>query len=211
MRHAAAFLLVALVAAPAAAQVRVGPPATQGVPPAFLPPAGFCRVWYDQLPPSRQPAPVSCRDAERIAARDRRARVIYGAPVATARPYDNRGAYGYRPAYGTGDPRRGGGYGYGYADPYGYSNPAFERGYRDGFEKGREDARDRDGYDPVRHRWYRSGDRGYDRDFGPKDVYKNVYREAFRAGYDEGYRGGYGYAPDRRDTRGFGFYFRWWR
>lgn len=201
MRYAAAFLLAALAAAPAAAQVRVGPPVTRGVPPGHLPPAGACRVWYDNLPAGRQPPPTSCREAERIAARDRRARVIYGSPVARARPYDDRGAYGYPPGYGTRDPRLGGGYG------YGYLAPAFDKGYQDGVEKGREDARDRDSYDPVRHRWYRSADRGYDRRYGPKDAYKNVYREGFQAGYDDSYRGAYGYRPERRSG---GFWLRWW-
>ena len=31
----------------------------------------------------------------------------------------------------------------------------------DGYEKGREDARDRDSYDPLRHKWYREGDHDY--------------------------------------------------
>jgi hypothetical protein len=160
-------------------------------------------VWYDHLPPGRQPPPTSCRDAERIAARDRRARVIYGPPVASRRPYDDRGAYGYPPpGYGTGDPRWGGGYG------YGYSAPAFDRGYEDGVEKGREDARDRDSYDPVRHRWYRSADRGYDRRYGSRDAYKQVYREGFQAGYDVGYRGAYGYRYPRERPSG-GFWIRW--
>lgn len=47
------------------------------VPPGHLPPAGMCRIWYDGVPPGRQPAPMSCREAERRAPRN--ARVIYGA------------------------------------------------------------------------------------------------------------------------------------
>jgi hypothetical protein len=35
-------------------------------------------VWYDDLPPGQDPPPTSCREAERIASRDRYVRVIYG-------------------------------------------------------------------------------------------------------------------------------------
>lgn len=195
MRHAAtALILIGAFAVPAAAQVRARPPAS-AVPPGYMPPAGACRVWYDYQPPGRQPAPMSCRDAERLAARDRGARVIYGPPVVDR----------YRQA-----PR--------YADPYsrypgaGYASFGFDQGYLDGFEKGREDARDRDYYDPVRHRWYRNADRGYDRRFGPRDAYRLAYRDGFGTGYDRGYRGAAiypeGYRPDRG---GFSIWFGWRR
>lgn len=77
----------------------------------------------------------------------------------------------------------------------GYQEPAFARGYSDGWEKGLEDGRDRDRYDPVRHGDYRSGDNGYQRSYGSRDAYKNNYRSGFRQGYEDGYRdttrGGY--------------------
>jgi len=97
--------------------------------------------------------------------------------------YPNRGP-------GSGYP---GGYGYPGNDRYGY-NPAHSAGLRDGYEKGREDARDRDRYEPQRHSWYRSGDRDYRREYGSRDQYRDLYRQAFREGYDRGYReSGYGY------------------
>ena len=71
-----------------------------------------------------------------------------------------------------------------------YQDPAFSRGYSDGFERGVDDGRDRDRYDPVRHRDYRSADDGYFRDYGSKQAYENNYRAGFRQGYEEGYRGG---------------------
>lgn len=74
----------------------------------------------------------------------------------------------------------------------GLSEPAFARGYADGFEKGREDWEDRDRYDPVRHGDYRSGDKGYSDHHGSRDAYKQFYREGFREGYEAGYRGGSG-------------------
>src|SRR5262245_6327463 len=76
----------------------------------------------------------------------------------------------------------------------GYQEPAFARGYSDGWDKGLDDGRDRDRYDPVRHGDYKDGDNGYERSYGSKDAYKNNYRAGFRQGYEDAYRdarGGY--------------------
>jgi hypothetical protein len=90
----------------------------------------------------------------------------YGAP---------RGAYGYPSA--------------GYPPTAGvYSSPAAQIGFRDGLEVGRNDARDRESFDPIRSSRYRSGDHDYDRRYGPKDEYKRIYRDAFQRGYEQGYR-----------------------
>ena len=70
----------------------------------------------------------------------------------------------------------------------GYQEPAFARGYGDGYSRGRADGRERDGYDPVRHKDYREADQGYADTYGSKDAYKNNYRAGFRQGYEEGYR-----------------------
>jgi flagellar biosynthesis/type III secretory pathway protein FliH len=104
----------------------------------------------------------------------------YGGRPGTVYP-NTRGDYGY------GYPGQGG---YGYpGGGYGYGNsPAFSNGARDGYEKGREDARDRDPYDPRRHKWYRDGDRDYRSSYGPRQRYEDVYRQGFREGYDRGYR-----------------------
>lgn len=217
MRHAAAALiLIGLVAVPLGAQGRGrGGDRAQGIPPGHLPPPGACRVWYDGRPPGQQPRPTNCREAERIASRDRYARVIYGAnrdgpndrrpdrddegrdrdrPRAIPRSgYPDRYPDGRYP-YPVRDSNRRGGYGYG--------TVPFDTGHTDGDDKGREDARDRDGYDPARHSRYRSADRGYDRRYGSKDEYRNIYREGFRVGYDEGYRGAGTYDPDQRSGGG---------
>ena len=50
----------------------------QGIPAGYLPAPGMCRVWYDGRPPGHQPRATSCPDAERVASRDRAARVVYG-------------------------------------------------------------------------------------------------------------------------------------
>jgi hypothetical protein len=74
---AAALAAAALSASTLAAQSRAQGRGPQGVPPGHLPPAGTCRIWYDGVPPGRQPAPMRCAEAERRAPRN--ARVIYGA------------------------------------------------------------------------------------------------------------------------------------
>ena len=194
---AAALVLVGLAALPAAAQGRAGryTDRNQGVPPGQLPPAGQCRVWYDGRPPGQQPRATDCDDAERIASRDRNARVIYGTDRnargngrharnnernrSNERNNDRTGVLSRLPIYGYPNARTGGA----------YQNESFNNGYRDGLEKGREDAGDRDSYDPVRHSRYRAADHGYTSRYGTKDDYKLVYRDGFEAGYEDGYRG----------------------
>lgn len=168
-------VIFALTASPLEAQVR-GRTGAQGIPPGQLPPPGMCRVWYDGVAPGRQPRATSCNEAERIASRNRNARVIYG---------DDYYRDGRRNTYPYGNDR--------YPDArsnrgYGYNTVAYDNGFRDGLEKGREDARDRDSFDPVRHSWYRNGNRGYNSRYGTRDQYKLVYRDGFEAGYAQAYR-----------------------
>lgn len=103
--------------------------------------------------------------------------------------------YGRAP-YGNGrygEPRYNGGYGYpggGYGAPGRddrYLSP-FDVGARDGFEKGREDARERRSFDARRHKWYREGDRDYNDRYGNRERYKDEYRRGFIAGYERGFR-----------------------
>ncbi len=218
MRAALVFIVLTLVAVPVDAQGRRSGRVTdrvQGVPPGHLPPAGQCRVWYDGHPPGQQPPPTSCREAERVASRDRDARVIYGAASGDGRWDRDRGGSSRPRAV----PRRSpypGGYPYPERYPYpgergrypeqgpydsggrGYESVPFENGYRDGYDKGEEDAHDDDAFDPRRHGRYRSADRGYDRRFGSRDEYRDLYREGFLAGYEEGYRTIGAYDPDRQ-------------
>ena len=69
-----------------------------------------------------------------------------------------------------------------------YEEPAFARGYTDGFKHAQEDRRDRSRYDPVGHRDYREADQGFSSSYGTLESYRNNYRAGFRAGYDAGYR-----------------------
>ena len=200
MRNAAfALILIALGAAGADAQGR-GRNA-QRIPPGQMPRAGECRVWYDNLPPGRQPRATSCDEAERIASRDRNARVIYGDDYGAGR--NNRDAR-YRDRNSGVYDRNAGVYDRNYPNNRaGYNSVPYDNGYRDGLEKGREDAGDGDSYDPVRHSWYRSGDRGYNSRYGTKDTYKLEYRDGFEAGYDQAYRQlrGYGATGARSGAR----------
>jgi hypothetical protein len=91
--------------------------------------------------------------------------------------------YGRYPDYGR-SPQRTPGYGRG--GPL-YS-VASDRGFADGYDKGRHDAQSGRRFDPARHKWHRSGDRGYDRRYGPREEYRAVYRQAFEAGYERAFR-----------------------
>ena len=190
MRTAAlSFILLAAMAGTSEAQGNGRNRRNQGIPPGQMPPAGMCRVWYDNLPPGRQPRATDCDQAERLASRDRIARVIYG-NVNGARNNDER----YRDR-DRNDRNNGGVY---RDDRYGNTYPTngrngvnsvpYDNGYRDGVEKGREDAGDRDSFDPVRHSWYRSADRGYNSRYGSRETYRLTYRDGFEAGYEQAYR-----------------------
>jgi len=105
--------------------------------------------------------------------------------------------YGRLARYGRNVPRRQGPYPqtrpgvWGPSGQYGgYYSAAFDYGARDGYEKGREDARKNRSFDPVRHSWYRSGDRHYQSRSGSREQYKDVYRRGFQQGYERGYREG---------------------
>jgi hypothetical protein len=61
--------------------------------------------------------------------------------------------------------------GYGGANVY---NLEVQKGYRDGLDRGQEDARDRRSFNPNNSSHYRSGN--------------SAYRDGFRRGYEQGYR-----------------------
>jgi hypothetical protein len=71
-----------------------------------------------------------------------------------------------------------------------YQEPAYARGYSDGYQHGWNDGRDRDRYDPVGHRDYRDADQGFYGSYGPRSAYRTNYRAGFRPGYEAGYRDG---------------------
>jgi hypothetical protein len=70
-----------------------------------------------------------------------------------------------------------------------YRSIAADNGYRDGIDAGRNDARDRERFDPVRAKRYREGDHDYNDRYGSRDDYKREYRSWFERGYRDGYEG----------------------
>jgi hypothetical protein len=80
-----------------------------------------------------------------------------------------------------------------------YQDPAFSRGFDDGYRQGLDASRDGDRYDVRREQQYRNAERGYDRRYGSRNEWRRVYRDGFAAGYDQGYRDGrYRNGPYRR-------------
>ena len=73
--------------------------------------------------------------------------------------------------------------------PRSQQEPAFARGYDDGYQDGAADGRQGLRYDPADSRQYRDGDGGYVDAYGTRDAYRNNYRAGFRQGYEAGYRG----------------------
>ena len=103
-----------------------------------------------------------------------------------------RNAYRYRYNY----PRQYPYYDYGNRGRYNWSNIqaiAEQQGYRDGFERGSDDARHRRSFNLYDSGRFRDGDRGYHSEYGSKDFYRVSYREGFRRGYEQGYRQYAGY------------------
>jgi hypothetical protein len=66
-------------------------------------------------------------------------------------------------------------------------NPAFQNGYRDGVAMGQKDLRKGKPYRPQKNDQYEDADRGYNRNYGDKNLYKNEYRQAFERGYSDGF------------------------
>jgi hypothetical protein len=91
----------------------------------------------------------------------------------------------YPQAYPNSYPVYGGTYG-GYGN--GYGNIAFQNGVRDGYQKGRDDARSGRYPDAQRQKWYRSGDRDYNGGYGSRDAYRLEYRRGFEQGYERAFR-----------------------
>lgn len=85
MQVLTAFLLVVLLhfpregssqsLAPTEKQPQKTAEKNEPVPKAYLPPAGMCRIWVDNVPPARQPAPTDCATA--IRNKPPNARVIF--------------------------------------------------------------------------------------------------------------------------------------
>lgn len=82
---------------------------------------------------------------------------------------------------------------------------AWQFAFRDGYDAGLHAARDRRRFDPSLDKRFRSGDHGYRRGWGPRELYASRYRSAFRDGYERGYYDG------TRPRGSVGLFFRWGR
>jgi hypothetical protein len=66
---------------------------------------------------------------------------------------------------------------------------AYDVGYREGFQLGRDDARRGRAFDYTRHREYRqSGQRSWEGDDPRPSRFRRVYRNGFATGYNDAYR-----------------------
>ena len=66
---------------------------------------------------------------------------------------------------------------------------AYDLGYREGFQSGRDDARRGRTFDYARHPEYRkSGQRSRDRDAPGASRFRRLFRNGFAAGYSDAYR-----------------------
>jgi hypothetical protein len=77
MPHFVFLVLILAVSGPARASAQSSKEKEKDapVPKAYLPPAGMCRIWVDNVPAARQPAPTSCTTA--IRNKPPNARVIF--------------------------------------------------------------------------------------------------------------------------------------
>jgi hypothetical protein len=95
MTRLAALLLLLTVLIPAGgmAQALKEKEKDAPIPKSYLPPAGMCRIWVDNVPAARQPAPTDCATA--IRNRPPNARVVFpagkdGRSAAPKAPTPNR-------------------------------------------------------------------------------------------------------------------------
>ena len=70
---------------------------------------------------------------------------------------------------------------------------AYDRGYHEGTEDGRSDARKGRPADYRRHGEFRDADEGYHRGDGDREFYREMFRRGYAVGYDTAYRSTGGY------------------
>jgi len=75
---------------------------------------------------------------------------------------------------------------------------AYDNGFREGLEEGRNDARRNRDFSFRRHDEYRDADEGYHRGDGDREFYRRSYRQGFEAGYSQAYNRDARYSRDER-------------
>lgn len=74
-----------------------------------------------------------------------------------------------------------------YGDRAELRNRALSYGYREGYEEGREDRRNGEGYEFRDEGEYRDASAGYRDQYGDFGLYQRYFREGFERGYRDGY------------------------
>jgi hypothetical protein len=82
-----------------------------------------------------------------------------------------------------------------------FDRRAYDNGRREGFARGRDDARRGREFSYTRYKEYRNADKGYRRSDGYKDGYRQTFRQGFQAGYTEAFNQ---VARQRRDNDRYG-------
>jgi len=80
-----------------------------------------------------------------------------------------------------------------------FDRRAYDNGYREGLDEGRNDARHNRNFSYDRHSEYRDADDGYHRRDGDREFYRRSFRRGFEVGYREAF------ARDTRNWRGGGY------
>ncbi len=68
-----------------------------------------------------------------------------------------------------------------------FERRAYDNGHREGFSRGRDDARRGREFSYTRSDEYREADSGYRRQDGSRDAYRRSFRQGFQAGYAAGF------------------------
>lgn len=124
----------------------------------------------------------------------RRGDVGYRPTFGSREAYRNDFRYGFEAGYRQGYDRIRQGNGNGRYGSWsgGRAVPRFDlasdTGFNDGYRAGLDDGRNNRRADARLERDYRDGDNGYERWYGPKEVYAQNYRQGFIDGYQRGYQ-----------------------
>jgi hypothetical protein len=87
---------------------------------------------------------------------------------------------------------------YGYRD---FDRRAYDNGYREGIDQGRNDARRNRSFALDRHSEYRDADNGFHRRDGDREFYRRSFRRGFEVGYRQAYEQNSRWGDRYRDWR----------